>query len=589
MKTRLFATLLALPFTGVGIGMLWSIANTLSDARDMEDWVRTEARLTAGGYETHAGEDSDSYEAYANYQYRYGGQDYSGDRVGLSSGGDNIGEYQRDMGRRLLAAHRDGATIEIFVDPDNPSAAIIDRDVRWGLVGFKSIFVIVFGGAGIAMLVWAWRFAPKQDSAQTAFAGDPWLANDDWRANSIRSGSRNSMWFAWGFAIFWNAISSITPFIAYYEIVKNDNYIILVALLFPLIGIGLLVWAVRRTLEWRRFGPAPLVLDPFPGSIGGQVGGTIDLGLPFDRAARFRVTLTNIHSYVSGSGKNRSQREDARWQDAMLAHAEPAGGGTRLTFCFDVPEGLHESDAVRDDDYYLWRLNLAAEIPGADLDRDYDIPVFATREQSRSMSDLAMDRARFEQAALDEQTARGLINLEQGPTGKRMVFPMGRNAGPSLIGLLIGSVFAILGWYLAFREGHWLFGLVFGGLGLLVAVASFYAISNSLVVTRTSAGIRAVRRLLGLPISETKLRHGDIVALDKVSTMRSRSGSKHTVYYNVCAVDRAGNNHVIADGFKGIGQADAAIRLIAREFDLPLPTALVLPGDDEDPLGPQSA
>ena len=27
-----------------------------------------------------------------------------------------------------------------------------------------------------------------------------------------------------------------------------------------------------------RFGPAPVTLDPFPGSIGGHVGGTIDLG-----------------------------------------------------------------------------------------------------------------------------------------------------------------------------------------------------------------------------------------------------------------------------------------------------------------------
>ena len=586
MKGKLLATLFALPFAGVGVGMLWSVTSTLLDASAMDDWVRTEARLTAAGYETHTGDDSDSYEAFATYDYRFGGRDYSGDRVGISSGGDNIGEYQRETGRRLETAFRNGAPIEIFVNPDNPSEAIIDREVRWSLVGFKSIFVIVFGGAGFAMLIWAWRAMPPQLFSETAPTSEPWLANDAWGSNSIRSGSRVSMWFAWGFAVFWNAISSITPFIAYHEVVTNDNYVALVALLFPLVGIGLLIWAIRRTLEWRRFGPAPLTLDPFPGSIGGQVGGTIDLGLPFDRSARFRVTLTNIHSYVSGSGKNRSQREDAKWQDAMIAHAEPSGRGTRLAFGFDVPDGLHESDADRDDNSYLWRLNLAADIPGVDLDRDYDIPVYATHEQSRNLPDRAIERARAEQALVDEQAARRLINLEHGPTGKRMLFPMGRNAGPPVIGLLIGSLFAAIGWYLVFREGHWLFGSIFGGLGLLVAVACFYALANSLEVTRTSTGFRAVRRLLGIPIRKASVRYDDIARLDKASTMRSQSGGKHTVYYDIHAVAHSGQKHVIADGLKGVSQADAAMRLIASEFGLPLPAEDSPIGDDEDPLGP---
>ena len=34
-----------------------------------------------------------------------------------------------------------------------------------------------------------------------------------------------------------------------------------------------------------------------------------------------RLTLTNIHSYMSGSGKNRSRKEKAEWQDAIVAHA----------------------------------------------------------------------------------------------------------------------------------------------------------------------------------------------------------------------------------------------------------------------------
>ena len=36
-----------------------------------------------------------------------------------------------------------------------------------------------------------------------------------------------------------------------------------------------------RTPEWRRFGAAPALLDPFPGAIGGNVGGVIDVNFPY--------------------------------------------------------------------------------------------------------------------------------------------------------------------------------------------------------------------------------------------------------------------------------------------------------------------
>ena len=587
MKGKLFLSLFALPFAGVGVWMLWSISNTLFDAWQMKDWVAVEARLTSGGYETHSGDDSDTYEAHARYRYHFAGREYEGDRVSISSGADNIGDYQQDLGRNLQRAFDNGSPVLVYVDPEAPSRSVIDRSVRWGLIGFKMIFVIVFGGVGFGLLIGSWLKSADKDPTDPAFSDKPWLLNDDWQTNSIRSGSRASMWAAWGFAVFWNAISSFTPFIAWREVVEKDNYVALVALVFPLVGIGLLVWALRRTFEWRRFGRAPVTLDPFPGSIGGHVGGTIDVNLPYDPNAKFQLTLTNIHSYESGSGKNRSRKESAKWQDTIVAHAEPAAKGTRLTFRFDVPDGQHESDVDRDDSYYLWRLNLSADIPGTDIDRDYEIPVFPTQEKSRFLSGYAVERARSEQAAIDDKAVRSQVNLEYGPTGKRLFYPMGRMFGPSLGGFLVGAIFAGVGWFLVFQEEQTLFGSIFGGIGLLVALACFYAMFNSLEVIQTSLGIKTTRRLLGIPIGGSELRRDDIASLDKTTNMQSRSGGKHIVYYNVCAVDRAGKEHVIGVGFRGENQANAAMRLIAREFGLRVSETERPLADDEDPLGPE--
>ena len=144
MKGRIVATLFALPFAGVGVWMLWAVSSTLYDAWQMQDWVQVEARLISGGYETHSGDDSDTYEAYAEYRYEFQGQSHAGNRVGIAAGADNIGDYQQDIGRNLQSAASRGELILVYVDPEAPHDAVIDRGVRWGLIGFKMIFVIVF-------------------------------------------------------------------------------------------------------------------------------------------------------------------------------------------------------------------------------------------------------------------------------------------------------------------------------------------------------------------------------------------------------------------------------------------------------------
>jgi hypothetical protein len=569
MKSRIFVTLFALPFFGVGVWMLWSVGTTFHDAWRMQSWQPVPAHLTAAGYETHSGDDSDTYRAYASYSYRYGGQTYTGDRVGLTGGGDNIGSYQTDIGNRLSRMHSRGESITVWVNPDAPAVSIIDRNIRWGLVGFKSIFLFVFGGVGLGLLVYTWTRPKAKDASLTQYRDSPWLLNDAWQTPEIRSGSKAAMWAAWAFAAFWNAISSVTPFIAYREVVESENYLALVALVFPAVGAGLLVWAVRRTLEWRRFGPAPVSLDPFPGSIGGHVGGTIDLNLPFDSTAKFHVTLTNLYSFVSGSGKNRSRKETAKWQDELVAYAEPGSKGTRLTFRFDVPEGLDESDAEQSgDSYFKWRLNLRAELPGTDVDRDYDIPVYATAQQSRDLPERAMRKSRSERDAVADERVRDLVRILHRPMGKAMFYPMGRYLFPNLAGMFFGAVFASAGWFLIVREGLTVFGSIFGGAGVLVTMGAFYLLTNSLEVSQDGTSVNAVRRWLGVPVSRKRMPKSHFARFEKKSSMKTQSGGKHVIYFAINMLDHDGNKMVVGEGFRGESEAKAAMRLIAQELGL---------------------
>ena len=569
MKGKILLFLFALPFLGIGVWMLYAIGSDATDAWRMRGWQPTEARLIDAGYSSHAGDDSTTYEAYATYTYTVNGRSYSNTRVAIAGGSDNIGSYQLDMGRRLSQARSQRQPIVVFVNPADPQDSVIDRELRWGLVGFRSIFVFVFGGAGLAMLIFVFRSPRQKDPSDPAYRDSPWLVNDKWQTATIRSNSKAAMYFTWAFAAFWNLISAPLPFVIHGEVLDKQNFLALIGLLFPLVGIGLIVWAIRRTREWRRFGPTPVTLDPFPGAIGGHVGGTIDIRLPFDSTARYKLTLTSVKSYISGSGKHRSRKEKATWQDAQLAHAEPGMDGTRLTFRFDVPDELDESDADQGgDSYQVWRLNLNAELPGADLDRDFEIPVYATGAVSRELPERVVESVRVEQDKLDDQAVKDRFEVAFGPAGKSIRYPMGRNLGPAIGGFLVGAVFAGAGWFLIVSEGQTLFGAVFGGMGALIATGSLYVVLNSLQVSREGAYVSTVRRIVGLPVSRKRVRSDDIVRFSKKSNMQTQSGRRHIMHYSIYVHDGAGQKVCVGEGFRGEGEADAAIRLMSRELSL---------------------
>ncbi len=569
MKGRILGTLFALPFFGVGVWMAWSIGNIFHDSWQMRSWQPVEAILTSAGYTTSRGDDSDTWEAYAEYSYRFNGQAWVGYRVTIDSGSDNIGDYQRDIGSQLSGAMARGEAITVWVDPNDPQASIIDRNVRWAIIGFKSIFVLLFGGVGLGLLIAVWRAPKEKDSSLPQFQDAAWLVNDKWQTESIRSSSKASMWNAWLFAAFWNLISAFLPFMVYQEVVSKENYVALVGLLFPLVGIGLLVWAIRRTLEWRRFGPTPVTLDPFPGSIGGHVGGTIETRLPYDSTNQFFLTLPSIHSYISGSGKNRSRRENALWQSEVIAHTESGPQGTRIVFRFDVPEGQRESDAEQKGDAYnLWRLNLRAELPGTDLDRDFEIPVYATAKESRNLSQRSLTAAESSSSTAFDDAVHDIVRVSFDGVKKRLVYPMGRNFLSNLAGFVITGAFAAVGVYLIVEEGATIFGSIFGGFGALFAIAALYMMFRSLDVRSEGNTITSIRRWLGIPIRVKRMQRSDFYRFEKDTNNQTQAGGKHVMYYKVRAIDRQANELLLGEGFRGESGADAAIRFLAKELRL---------------------
>ena len=146
--------LFALPFAAVGVGMLLlSVLPTLYDWARMQWWQPVPATLVAARLETSRSSKSSSYTVKASYRYQVAGREYQGNRVAISSGGDNVGDFQVALGARLEQALRDGAPVQVWVSPSDPTESVIDRSLRPGLLALKMVFVVVFGGVGVGLLV----------------------------------------------------------------------------------------------------------------------------------------------------------------------------------------------------------------------------------------------------------------------------------------------------------------------------------------------------------------------------------------------------------------------------------------------------
>ena len=153
---------------------------------------------------------------------------------------------------------------------------------------------------------------------------------------------------------------------------------------FPFFGLIMLYIAYYHTREWFYFGRTLLRMDPFPGVIGGYVGGEVTWSRQ-DKNKHYRITLSCVYHYETkeydpfsnGPSKYKTVRhEKIIWQDELDAYEIATEEGAMLKFRFKVPMDLPETEDVSDS-YHNWRLNVKSQGKGLLLDRDFQLPVYA--------------------------------------------------------------------------------------------------------------------------------------------------------------------------------------------------------------------
>lgn len=551
LKGRWMLVLFAMPFAGVGLGFLIiSIMPALSEWQSMKSWQYGSAFIQSAELSVSYG-DSTTYKAKAEYAYEYQGREYTNNKVGITAGHDNIGNYHKNMSRRLKRAASNKTPVNLWIDPANPQNSVLDRNIRWELLLFKMVFVLVFGSVGFGILAFV-LLAPSDKLKNSDSVSKPWLSRREWASKTIISNAKSGVYFIWIFTFFWNAISFPIAFFAMKDY-SSENLKVLVVLLFPLVGLGLIAVGIKQVRAWRFFGKTPFIMDPYPGVIGGQVGGTIDLNIPYTAKTAFKVTLNCLRSYVTGSGKHRKHHESLVWQSQGFAYTRSWGDKTRLSLLFDVDNNLPVSEPSSNS-YHFWQLQVEAAMPGVDFNRAYTVPVFKLETQSagraRHLDELCVNHPEAE--TYREQEIESILNIEQIPDGIVLYYPAFKQMGGKLVVLIVGLIFFAVGVGISLSGKAVFISAVFSLVGLPLALSGFYFLSVSLNVRIDKNKLETIKRIFGIRVGGQSVSRKVVRHLCLKESYTSSGNGTHTKFYKIQA--EMLNNKKIVVGYNLAGK-----------------------------------
>ena len=542
--------LFALPFAAVGVGTFVWAGKSLLDWRAASGWVEVPAELVSVELEEHDGDDSTTYETTATYRYEYAGQTYKSDRVAIDSGADNIGDFHQRLYYELRAAHEQ-RTVTAYVDPSEPANAVLNRELRLGLLALKSVFALVFGGVGFGLLFGA-RFGANKLAAQNAlreqFPDEPWRWRAEWANGRIAGSARSTAYVAIGFAVVWNLVSLPMAFVIPDEI-AGGNTVAAIGLLFPLIGVGLAAWAIRAWLQLKRFKVATLTLDRMPVALGGRVKGAIRVEAPVPVEADFRLELACVESQMTGSGKNRSRQERMLWQKQWRVPRHQCQIGAFTTIPVDAPVPAEQPATTVDDEpaEIAWRLEVTGECPGPDFWSRFELPVFETAAEARANeSALTTEPAPAAALAAGERPdaakldALGILyeRLPQG--GEAWTFRRGQHTGVALAISAFAIAWSVGALVLFASDAPVLIAIVFA---LFDAVFVWWALSLWL----TDYHVTLDRGLLTLARRGFMARKPIEIPQQWIRAVRAKRGMQagNKLYYDV-EIETADGKHTAA-------------------------------------------
>lgn len=561
--------------------MSWMYFSGYSTYMEARGWEEVPCWIESAGLEDHGDSDGSSYKAVATYHYEFGGRAWKGDRVSLYKGADNIGDFQQKAHRELSqyvmeksavteAAKPEDATkvFRCYVNPDQPSEAVLYRSLRWEMQSFMAIFALTFPAVGAGLVFGGLigvGIKKREAALKEQYPDEPWKWKSQWAESAIPETHA-----VWGKALhlytFWSALVAFPlVFATLSSGAFQESATAWLVMIFPALWCIPAWFSVKFLRHRMAVGTTRFEVADGPASPGGLLRGTVWLERPppMHKSGEIHLVCERLITRQSGDGDSTSTEKIwSRHAAVPTDSVTRVVSGFRIPVNFALPADAPQS-ALTDQDHirHVWKLRFV--VPGTVIHSVFEIPVFHTGRTpltvgiSKTAAPSILDDASVDLPAL-LAARRILAEFAADGTPTSLVCPAGRSRAMMISLFFFNIIWTGVAVVLIVQHAPLIFRLVWPISAAAIWFSIIWQIFHKRAVAIRPDGME-VRNQWGPIIHTRNFEKSQILGFSHDTNMSSNS----TSFYRVRLENVIGKKITIVDNIT----ESATAEVLAKRLD----------------------
>jgi hypothetical protein len=192
---------------------------------------------------------------------------------------------------------------------------------------------------------------------------------EDWARGEVRTSARRDANRLTIIAIAWCVVTFPIFFIVPHRALRSADYFAIPSLLFPLIGVVMIAWAMRIRRRIRLYGESRFAMASVPGRIGGSLAGSIHVDKPLAAGQQVALELACINRTTRGTWPNLTTWDRILWRAEQTSMSDSTGS---IPVAFPIAPDYRPTDDSNPNSRIVWRLSAKAGRYRA----EFEVPVF---------------------------------------------------------------------------------------------------------------------------------------------------------------------------------------------------------------------